>query len=78
MKQYSTKSKLFGYQIGLNNDNLYIAVPKKYFTDEVVEVECDGEKKTYGVEDKVLEATQLDKFGKGMTYTLYYFLWKTF
>jgi hypothetical protein len=76
MKKYKTKSKMFGYKIGLQNDNLYIAIPKKYFIDEVVEVECDGEKKTYSVEDKFLEATQLDKFGKGLTYTLYYFLWK--
>ncbi len=79
MKQYSTKSKLFGYQIGLNNDNLYIAVPKKYFTNkQAVEVNCDGEKKIFTENDKEAETTQADKFGRGMNYTLYYFLWKKY
>ena len=79
MKKYKTKSKMFGYKIGLLNDNLYVAVPKKYFiNDQAVEIECDGEKNIVMESDKQAETTQLDKFGKGMTYTLYYFMWKEF
>jgi len=79
MKNYKTKSKLFGYQIGLANDNLYIAIPKKYFTNgQAVEVTCEDEKKIFTQEDKQAEATQKDKFNGGMNYTLYYFLWKQY
>jgi len=79
MKNYKTKSKLFGYQIGPANDNLYIAIPKKYFTNgQAVEVTCEDEKKIFTQEDKQAEATQKDKFNGGMNYTLYYFLWKQY
>jgi len=79
MKNYKTKSKMFGYKIGLANDNLYVAVPKKYFANgQVVNITCEDESKVVTDKDKVMETTQADKFGKGMTYTLYYFLWKTF
>jgi len=79
MKNYKTKSKLFGYKIGLNNDNLYVAVPKKYFaTNPVIEIECEDEKKVVTENDKEAETTQRDKFNGGMNYTLYYFLWKKF
>lgn len=70
---------MLGYRIGLLNDDLYIAVPKKYFdNNEPVEVTCEDTTKTYLAEDRATEATQSDKFGKGMTYTLYYFLWKKY
>ena len=79
MKQYPVRSKMFGYKIGLSNDNLYVAVPSKYFKgNQIVEVICDNESKIYSQEDKVLEATQADKYGRGLTHTLYYFLWKIF
>ncbi len=79
MKSYKTKSKMFGYKIGLNNDNLYIAVPKKYFANgQVVEVNCEDKKKIFTEEDRQAEATQKDKFNGGMNYTLYYFLWKQY
>ena len=70
---------MFGYKIGLNNDNLYVAVPKKYFKDnQVVTVVCEDEIKLFSEDDKIIETTQKDKFNGGMNYTLYYFLWKSF
>lgn len=79
MKTYKTKSKVFGYKIGLNNDNLYVAVPKKYFeNNQIVQVVCDDETKRFSEDDKIIETTQKDKFNGGMNYTLYYFLWKSF
>lgn len=79
MKTYKTKSKVFGYKIGLNNDNLYVAVPKKYFeNNQTVQVVCDSEVKRFSGDDKIIETTQKDKFNGGMNYTLYYFLWKSF
>lgn len=78
MKHYKTKSKMFGYKIGLNNDNLYIAIPKKYLKKDVVEVECGGEIKLYSLDDTIIEATQKDKYNGGMNYTLCYVLWKSF
>lgn len=79
MKNYKTKSKIFGYKIGLNNDNIYVAVPKKYFKDnQVVQVTCEDEIKIFNEDNKIIETTQKDKFNGGMNYTLYYFLWKSF
>lgn len=70
---------MLGYKIGLTNDDLYIAIPKKYFDKyEIVQAECDGIKQAYVSDDRVAEATQSDKFGKGLTYILYYFLWKKY
>lgn len=78
MRKYQTKSKIFGYKIGLNNDNVYIAIPKKYFKDGGVQVTCEGETRVFSEEDKKGEATQKDKFNGGMNYTLFYFLWKSY
>lgn len=79
MKKYTTKSKLFGYKIGLNNDNLFVAVPKKYFANgQSVEVKCEDETKIVIESDKVSETTQKDKYTGEMNYTIYYFLWKEY
>jgi len=78
MKNYPTTSKLFGYNIGLNNDNLYIAVPKKYIGEKPIEVTCDGESKIFTNEDVAQEVTLKDKFDQEKNYTLCYFLWKIF
>lgn len=76
MKNYKTKSKMFGYKIGLMNDNLYVAVPKKYFDNgQAVEIECEEIKKIVSEDDKQTETTQADKFNGGMNYTLLYFKW---
>ena len=77
MKKYITKSKLFGYKIGLLNDNLYVAVPKKYL-DQPVEIICEGDSKIVTSDDSVHEITHDDKFNRGLSYTLCYFLWKEF
>lgn len=77
MKIYKTKSKLFGYQIGLENGDIYIAIPKKYFTgDNAVKVICDGEEKTFLESDSEHETTFKDKFKPQNNYTIYYFKWK--
>ena len=78
MKNYPTKSKLLGYNIGLNNDNLYIAVPKKYLGSGSIQVTCDGESKVFKDEDVAQEVTLKDKFDQGKNYTLCYFLWKDY
>jgi hypothetical protein len=78
MKNYTTKSKLFGYDIGLLNDNLYVAVPKKYLLKEGVKITCDGVSKVVTLADSAYEVTLADKFNKGMNYTLCYFLWKVY
>lgn len=79
MKQYNTTSKMFGYKIGIHNDNIYVAVPEKYFRNgETVEVTSFEEKRVYSINDKAAETTFPDRFGKGMTYKLYYFLWKAY
>lgn len=78
-KIYKTKSKLFGYKIGLNNDSLYVAVPKKYFDkDEVIQIQCDGIAKTVMKEDSVQEVALKDKYKQEENYILYYFLWKKY
>lgn len=70
---------MFGYKIGLNNDNIYVAVPKKYFDDPqyegVVLISCDGKTKEVVAKEREHEATFDDKYNKGMVYTLYYFKW---
>lgn len=78
MKLYKTTSKIFGYKIGIRDDRLYVAVPKKYFDtkDGMVNVFCDGDSKMVTESDKVREATFEDKFKRGQQYTLYYFFWK--
>ena len=84
MKIYKTKSKLFGYQIGLNNDNLYVAVPAKYFKgDNAVRiVVINGTEteliKTVLAEDREYETTFKDKFKPDENYLLYYFKIKEF
>ena len=79
MKFYKTESKLFGYQIGLNNDNIYIAVPKKYFDKhKTVMVMNNGVAKEYFAKDRAGEATLKDKFKPTKNYTLYYLLWKSY
>ena len=78
MKEYKTTSKLFGYNIGLNNDNLYIAVPKKYLGNGSIQVTCDGESKVFKDEDVAQEVTLKDKFDPEINYTLCYFLWRVF
>jgi len=76
MKAYKTKSKLLGYQIGLNNDHVYVAVPKKYMANGCLSVTCQGETKTFLETDKEQEATLKDKYKTGANYTLYYFKWE--
>lgn len=76
MKKYTTKSKMFGYKIGLNNDDIYVAVPEKYLLKEAVEITCDGKTKVVTMSDRAHQATFADKFNKGMNYTLVYFKWE--
>lgn len=79
LKFYKTESLIPGYKLGLNNDNLYISVPKKYCKKyNSIIVVCDKEKKEFVVKDKVMEVTQMDKFTGKMNYCLYYFLWKSY
>jgi hypothetical protein len=78
MRNYITKSKMFGYQIGLLNDNLYVAVPLKYLELGEVKVTCEDESKIVSMKDEVIRLTHDDKFEAGMTYTLIYILWKEF
>lgn len=70
---------MFGYQIGLNNDDIYVAVPQKYFDgpgmDGLVNICCDGQNIMVTAEGKTSEATFKDKFHPGENYTLYYYLW---
>jgi len=79
MKLYKTKSKMFGYKIGLRDDHIYIAVAKKYFDgpkmDGVVEIDCEGERKVVTADQRVSEATFKDKFHPDNNYTIYYFKW---
>ena len=77
IKNYKTKSKLFGYQIGLHNDDIYIAVPKKYFTgDNAIRVICEDEEKVYTESDHEHETSFKDKFKPENNYVIYYFKWK--
>lgn len=80
MKLYKTKSKMFGYKIGLNDDHIYVAVAKKYFDgpkmDGVVKIDCEGEQKIVTADDKASEATFKDKYHPESNYTLYYFKWR--
>ena len=70
---------MFGYQIGLNNDNLYVAVPAKYFANgQSVSIQVfDGNKveisKVVIDTDRESEATFKDKFKPENNYKLYYF-----
>ena len=79
MKNYKTKSKLFGYQIGLNNDNLYVAVPSKYFTNNqsinilVMNENIIELSKLVTINDKEQEVTLKDKFKLNNNYLIYYF-----
>lgn len=76
MKNYPTKSLMFGYQIGLEDDHLYVAVPAKYFFSGAVNVNCQGENKIFTADDKAIASTFKDKFKKGKDYELYYFKWE--
>jgi hypothetical protein len=75
MKKYNTKSLMLGYQIGLNNDNIYVAIPKKYFKETGVSVTCNGETKVFIESDKETETTLKDKYKPDSNYTLLYFKW---
>jgi hypothetical protein len=79
IKFYPVESKLFGYQINLGNDNLYIAIPKKYFKkySSIIAMN-DGDSKEYTIKDIAGEATFKDKFKPTKNYTLYYLLWKSY
>lgn len=80
MKIYNTKSKMFGYKIGLNNSNIYVAVPKKYLDgpkmDGTVLIKCDNKERLVTENDICWNATFDDKFKPGTQYTLCYFLWE--
>ena len=78
MKNYKTKSGMFGYNIGINNDSLYVAIPKKYLVKEAVEVTFNGDKKIFTIDDVEGETTQKDKYNGGMNYTICYVCWQKF
>lgn len=77
-KVYRTKSKLFGYQIGLNNDNLYCAVPAKYFKDNSIQIVCEELTRTVLDTDRENETTFKDKYNPNKNYLLYYFKLKEY
>jgi hypothetical protein len=77
VKKYKTNSLIFGYRIGLDNDNFYIAIPDKYFKDtNQIEVQCQDKVAIIDVKNKAQEATFEDKFKPHTYYNLYYFLWE--
>lgn len=76
MKNYPTKSLMLGYQIGLENDHVYVAIPAKYFFSGAVNVSYQGQSKLFIAEDKACSATFKDKFDKNKNYELYYFKWE--
>jgi hypothetical protein len=76
MKNYPTKSLVLGYQIGLNNDHVYVAIPAKYFSSGAVNVVCQGESKLVTEDMKEMETTLKDKYKKGQNYKLLYFKWE--
>lgn len=80
MRPYKTKSGVLGYSIGLQNDDLYIAVPKKYFTDscDSIDVIFDNKMKTFVVSQHEHETTFKDKYKPQNNYTIYYFKWTTY
>lgn len=76
MKVYKTTSKVLGYKIGLHNDYLYVAVPKKYFRAGSVLVVSDDKSKIFTLEDKEMESVFKDKYDSTKDYPVVYFLWE--
>jgi hypothetical protein len=72
---YKPKTTFTGYKIGLENANLYLGIPDKYFKHNCM-VEFDGEIKTYSDKEVVTEREFNDKFRPNATYALRYVLWK--
>lgn len=77
MRPYKTKSAVLGASLGLNNGDLYIAIPKKYFTDDSKEIDVvfNGESKKFTIAQHEHETTFKDKYKPNNDYTIYYFKW---
>ena len=73
---YTPQTTFTGYKIGLNTPHLYIAIPDKYWKGDVVEVDYQGETRTFRKSMVATHRTFNDKFRPGETYTLLYVLWK--
>lgn len=71
-----------GYKIGLENSNLYIAVPQKYFEypneDASVMIVYEDRRIVVTPLEIIKRMTFDDKFNKNKSYTLCYVLWKDY
>ena len=73
---YKAKTSFIGYKIGLENPNVYIAAPKKYFKGGELVVEGPGGIQRVHEKDIVKEITLPDKIKPGTDYILAYLLWE--
>ena len=74
MNKYRPRNGLIkGWQLGLDKDKEYIAVPEKKRTEDV-SVEVNKKFMIIKKEEKPVMIKQFpDKFGRGFNYTLHYF-----
>ena len=78
---YKAKTTFTGWKLGLENPNLYIGIPVKYFFDnkghmKFITASYQGVEKTFEPKNSVLDKKFNDRFIPGSTYTLLYFLWE--
>lgn len=76
-KVYKARTLFTGYNIGLQDEDLYVGVPTKFGENGMI-VKYNDESMVISSfkNDKVHEETFDDKFRVGEKYTLFYFPWK--
>ena len=76
MKTYNAKTLIEGYKLGLDKNKLYIAIPDKIYSSNILITHGNQMMQLNG--DKPLKVSESfdDKFGRQNPYCLYYFLWK--
>jgi hypothetical protein len=75
---YKAKTIFTGYKLGLKTPDIYIGVPTKFWTHDLMTVNYKGENKIFKRSDIVTKQTFNDKFRPGQTYTLAYVMWTKF
>jgi len=73
---YTVKTLLTGYRIGLKDSSLYAGIPAKFWTDQTIRVRFKDEIRVFCFDQIVTRQQFNDKYRPGEIYALDYVLWR--
>jgi hypothetical protein len=81
MFTYYPKTDFQGWNLGLENYNKYVGVPKKYLFAKQgyprrITVNYNGVEKVVSIEDQAAEKEQIQQLDTQLPHILIYFLWE--